>query len=265
MKAHTKNGKKFAVDRRRHDILLMPVLTWRASRMLSEGADKMLAAVVAHLQGNVHHAERRIPQELLSVFHADAGEQLDEGLPGGALDQAGGIFRRVMKILRQPCQGHISGIGLKIAGQGGGDLRIRRLILRQFAGGHIAPEQQDKNPGDDGVDQHGVVGLLIEGLAAQVNKGIMQIGVILGVKQQVVDARFAVQGAHKEVGQHIVTLQDAVKILSKGGATDQHVDDHAFVIHIQGMGHLRLDQAQVSRVQHSGIFAHLVDAAPFQH
>ena len=50
--------------------------------MLSERTDKMLAAVISDLQGDIHHAQRRIPQKLLRVFQADAGQQLNKGLPG---------------------------------------------------------------------------------------------------------------------------------------------------------------------------------------
>jgi hypothetical protein len=69
----------------------------------------------------------------------------------------------------------------------------------------------------------------------------------------------------EEIGQQIIAPENAVKVLPEGRPPDQHVYDHALVIHIQRMRHFGLDQTQITGVQDRFVFAHLMDAVPLQH
>ena len=53
--------------------------------------------------------------------------------------------------------------------------------------------------------------------------------------------------------------------MPKGAAAHQHVNDHALVAHIQGMGHMGLDQAQISGAHHGLLLVHLMDALALEH
>ena len=48
--------------------------------------------------------------------------------------------------------------------------------------------------------------------------------IFICAKQQIIDARLAEQRAHEEIGQQIVTPQDAVEILAEGNAKSPQSD-----------------------------------------
>ena len=48
--------------------------------------------------------------------------------------------------------------------------------------------------------------------------------IFICAKQQIIDAQFVEQRAHEEIGQQIVTTQDAVEILAEGNAKSPQSD-----------------------------------------
>ena len=89
--------------------------------------------------------------------------------------------------------------------------------------------------------------------------------IFICAKQQIIDVRLVEQREHEEIGQQIIAPENAVNVLPAGRPPDQHVYDHALVIHIQRMRHFGLDQTQITGVQDRFVFAHLMDAVPLQH
>ena len=206
--------------------------------MLPEGPDKLIAALVAHLKRDVQHVHGGVSQELLGIFQPDAGQQLRKSLPGRVPDRAGGMLRRIMKGIREAGQRDIGGVILNIPDKTKGSVGIGRMISRKLTAFHVT---------------------------AQFEKSIIQIRIILRMKKQIINARFADQSRHEEIGQQIIAPENAVKVLPEGRPPDQHVYDHALVIHIQRMRHFGLDQTQITGVQDRFVFAHLMDAVPLQH
>ena len=60
----------------------------RTNMDAAEFADKVLAAVISYVGGDIDHTERRIPQQLFGIFDADIGQKLHESMAGGPLDQS---------------------------------------------------------------------------------------------------------------------------------------------------------------------------------
>ena len=245
--------------------MLAAVFVWGDAAFPAEGADEVVAAVVADLQGDVEHGQGGVPQQLLAVLDADRGEQLGEGAAGGAFDEPRGVLGGIMQALRDAGERHAGCVILNVARDFDGGFGILLLAGGQLAKVHIAAQKQHENFGYDGVDQFVIIGLFFKNLAAELNKRKVQVEIVPGVKQQIVDAGFAVQTAHKKGTQQVISSQDAVEILPEGGTADQHVDDDAFVVHVEGMGHFWLNKTQIARVQHGLTALHLMDTVPLQH
>ena len=244
--------------------MLAAVFVWGDAAFPAEGADEVVAAVVADLQGDVEHGQGGVPQQLLAVLDADRGEQLGEGAAGGAFDEPRGVLGGIMQALRDAGERHAGCVILNVARDFDGGFGILLLAGGQLAKVHIAAQKQHENFGYDGVDQFVIIGLFFKNLAAELNKRKVQVEIVPGVKQQIVDAGFAVQTAHKKGTQQVISSQDAVEILPEGGTADQHVDDHTLVIDIQRMRYLWLNETKISLVEDGPVFTHLMDAFSFQ-